>query len=242
MEPQIIYEDENFIAVNKPAGLLVHQASDSDEKTLVDFLLKKYPEISTVGDDPRIRPGIVHRLDKDTSGVILIARTQKYFEYLKNLFQFHQIKKTYLALTYGKIELKEGIIEKPISFKTGSVKRTVWKGKDEKSAITEYKVKKYFNLEGQDYSLVEALPKTGRTHQIRIHFSSIGHPIVGDKLYGAKKANPSADGLFNLNRQFLHAQSLEFTTEDGKRIKIEADLPEELKGFLKILSRKPLPA
>lgn len=238
MIPKIIYEDKNFIAVDKPAGMLVHPINNKgEESTLVNFITEKYPEIKNIGDQPEVRPGIVHRLDRDTSGVILIARNQKYFEYLKNLFQTRQIKKTYLALVSGKLEQKQGIIEKPISLKTGSVKRTVWEGKDAKSAVTEYKVKKYFNFNGQDYSLIEAFPKTGRTHQIRIHFSSIGHPIIGDQLYGSKKSNPPAGGPFNLNRQFLHAQSLEFTTEDGQRIKIEADLPDELKKIIDSLSK-----
>lgn len=237
MIPKIIYEDKNFIAVDKPAGMLTHPINDKDkELTLVNFIVEKYPEIKNVGDQPEIRPGIVHRLDKDTSGVILVARNQKYFEYLKNLFQTRQIKKTYLALVSGKLEPRQGIIEKPISFKTGSVKRTTWKGKNTKPAITEYKVKEYFIFDGQDYSLVEVFPKTGRTHQIRIHFLSIGHPIVGDQLYGSKKINSPADESFNLNRQFLHAQSLEFTTEDGQRIKIEADLPDELKKIIDSLS------
>ena len=219
--------------------MLTHPINDKGEElTLVSFITEKYPEIKNIGDlsaSPKqvaLRPGIIHRLDRDTSGVILIARNQKYFEYLKNLFQIHQIKKTYLALVLGKLEPKQGIIEKPISLKTGSVKRTVWEGKDAKPAVTEYKVKKYFSFDGQDYSLVEAFPKTGRTHQIRIHLASIGYPIIGDQLYGSKKLkNP-----FDLNRQFLHAQSLEFIAEDGERIKIEADPPDKLKRVVDTIS------
>lgn len=227
---RVIYEDKNFLAVYKPAGTLTHSAQlriknvelRIEKPTLVDWLLKHYPEIKNVGDESQTRPGIVHRLDKDTSGVILIARNQKYFEYLKNLFQTRQIKKTYLALVYGKLEPKTGVIKKPISLKSGAIKRTVWKGRLEKEAITEYKVIKSFPL----FSLVEVMPKTGRTHQIRVHLSSIGHSIVGDSLYGSKE-NP-----FGLKRQFLHAKSLEFSPEEGKRIKIEAELPEDLKEIL----------
>ncbi len=243
MKKQIapIYEDKNFLAVNKPAKLLVHSVSkinsrlqipNPKEQTLVDWVLKKYPEIRNVGDEPKTRPGIVHRLDKDTSGVILIARNQKYFDYLKNLFQTHQIKKTYLALVWGEVGPKTGVIEKPIYLKSGSTKRTVWHGKMEKSAITEYKVIKYYQRESAAFSLLKISPKTGRTHQIRVHLASIGHPIVGDSLYG-KKTNP-----FNLSRQFLHAESLEFSLENGRRIKIEAGLPEELKFVLKTLTNK----
>lgn len=234
-QPGVVYEDENFIAVNKPAGLLVHSTAVSKEPTLVDWVLKKYPEIKNVGDNPEIRPGIVHRLDKDTSGVILIARNQRYFEYLKNLFQTRQIKKNYSALTWGKVEPKTGIIEKPIAIKSGTVKRTVWmkKSKDAKEAVTEYRVLKYFKRDNLFFSFLRVMPKTGRTHQIRIHLASIGHPIVGDSLYG-KKDNP-----FGLKRQFLHAESLEFSASEGRlpagrhgRIKIEAELPKELKNLI----------
>ncbi len=236
----LIYEDKNFLAVYKPANLLVHpvkkskvksQRSKVDEFTLVDWVLKRYPGVKNVGDQPEIRPGIVHRLDRDTSGVILIARNQKYFEYLKHLFQTHQVNKTYLALVYGELKPKTDIIRKPIRLKSGTIKRTVWRGKMEKEAITEYKVIKFLKLKldkekEQAFSLVRVLPKTGRTHQIRVHLSSIGHPVVGDSLYGPKE-NP-----FDLKRLFLHAKSLEFSTAEGRRIKIEAELPEELKEIL----------
>ena len=228
-KPKIIYEDKNFLALDKPAGLLVHKTKISKEQTLVDWLLKYYPDVKNVGDDPVIRPGIVHRLDRNTSGVILVARNQKYFEYLKNLFQIGQIKKTYLALACGEIKPKIGIIKKPISLKANSVKRTVWKGKMEKEAITEYKVLNYFERNGEKFSLAAVMPKTGRTHQIRIHLASIGHPIVGDNLYGQRI------NLFKLNRLFLHAESLEFPVSEGRKIKIEAELPEELSNLLRNL-------
>jgi len=245
-EPFIIYKDKNFLAVYKPANLLTHPVTKSkiEEPTLADWLLKNYPEVKNVGDPStdsgqvNLRPGIVHRLDKDVSGIMLVARNQKYFEYLKNLFspygrspegkQGSQIKKNYLALVYGKIKSKAGIIEKPISIKSGTIKRTVWRGKDEKEAITEYRVLKNFHYKSATFSLLKVSPKTGRTHQIRIHLASIGHPIVGDTLYG-KKTNP-----FGLKRVFLHAESLEFSPEQGKRIKLEAELPEELKNLLEV--------
>lgn len=228
--PSIIYEDKDFIAINKPAGLLVHKTAVGVEETLTDWLLKKYPEIKNVGDDPESRPGIVHRLDKDTSGVILIARNQKFFEYLKNLFKTRQVKKTYSALVYGKLEPKIGVIEKPIGLKSGSLKRTVRIGekvKMVKEAMTEYKVKKYLRLNNEDFSLVELFPKTGRTHQLRIHMASVSHPIVGDQLYGRK------DIPLDLKRQFLHAESVEFSLPEGRRIKIEAELPKDLAIILK---------
>lgn len=231
----LIYETKDFIAVNKPAGVLVHPIKDSSEETLVDWVLERYPEVRNIGDEPEIRPGIVHRLDRDTSGVILIARRQEFFEYLKNIFKTHQIKKTYLALAWGKLEPKSGIIKIPIGIKTGTIKRTVWQknAKDIKEAITEYRVIKYF----KDFSLVEVTPKTGRTHQIRIHLASLNHPVVGDKLYGFKKLSLGKLGI-DLNRQFLHALSLEFSLIAGRRIKIEAELPEELKRIIDTLNEK----
>jgi len=236
-KPFVIYKDKNFLAVYKPAGLLVHPVKVSSFKlqasnSLTDWLVKNYPEVRNVGDEPEIRPGIVHRLDKDVSGILLVPLNQKYFEYLKNLFQTRQIKKNYVALVYGKIKSKRGVIDKPISIKSGTIKRTVYHGKNEKQAVTEYRVLKSFKFEipgskEDNFSLVEVSPKTGRTHQIRIHLASIGHPIVGDSLYG-KKTNP-----FGLKRIFLHAESLEFSPEEGKRIKLEAAMPDELKNLLK---------
>ncbi|MDP3015328.1 MAG: RluA family pseudouridine synthase [bacterium] len=249
---RVIYKDKNFLAVYKPAGILVHSINLKPKTqnlkpdfTLVDWLSEKYPEVKNVGDEPQTRPGIVHRLDKDTSGVLLVARNQKYFEYLKNLFspygrspegrQGSQIKKTYLALVWGKLEPKTGVIKKPISIKSGAIKRTVWKGRLEKEAITEYRVIKYIEIprlsalsprQSATFSLLKVMPKTGRTHQIRVHLASIGYPIVGDSLYGPK------ENSFGLKRQFLHAESLEFNISPGRRIKIAAELPEELKRIL----------
>jgi 23S rRNA pseudouridine1911/1915/1917 synthase len=138
-------------------------------------------------------------------------------------------------LALGEVSPGIGTIDKPIKLKDGSVKRTVWEGKDEKEAITDYEVLDYLKIKtqkgGQVFSLLEVSPRTGRTHQIRVHLASIGHPIAGDALYGPKKSN------FGLKRQFLHAQSIEFTDMSGKRIKIEADLPEDLKDFAKNLEK-----
>lgn len=237
MDLKIIYEDKNLIAINKPAGMLVHPTNISKEKTLVDFLFKKYPEIKKVGDDPENRPGVVHRLDKDTSGVIVIARNQKSFEYLKSLFQKHEIKKTYIALVWDKVIPQKGMINKPIGIKPGTIKHTVHGGRMVKEAITEYETIGYYQFPRQSaagliprdsaiFSLVRVMPQTGRTHQIRVHFAAIHHSIIGDPIYG-KKGNP-----FGLERQFLHAQSLEFRTSENKEIKIEAELSDDLKDIL----------
>ena len=227
MLPQVIYEDENFLAINKPAGLLVHAVRSKEhgkESTVVDWLLARYPEIKTVGDDPAERPGIVHRLDKDTSGVMLVAKNQKTFEYLKSLFQKREVQKTYLALVWGTLKTKSGVINAPIGIRSGSVKRSVRSEKMAKEAVTEWRVVKLFD---SGYSLLEVKPKTGRTHQIRVHLASIGHPVVGDRLYGRRRVinnsitnDPTAD-----NRLMLHALSIEFTAPDGKRTRLEAEPP-----------------
>lgn len=225
----VIYEDKDFVVIDKPAGLLVHSTkiSDSKQETLVDWLLKHYPEIKGVGDSPDIRPGIVHRLDKDTSGVLIVARNQKFFEFLKKLFQEHNVKKVYIALVWGRIS-KKGVIDQPIGLKPGTIKRTT-KGKRTKmvkEAITEYCTLKYFKKDGEEFTLTELYPKTGRTHQLRVHMASIHHPIVGDAVYGKKK-HP-----FNLKRQFLHAQSIEFSLPGNRRVKFEANLPKDLVDVL----------
>lgn len=228
MDIQVLHKDKNFLVINKPAGVLVHSVKGKEQKSLVDWLVKNYPEIRNVGDEPETRPGIVHRLDKDTSGIMLIARNQTAFDYFKNQFQEHKIKKTYIALVWGLVTPKKGIIEKPIGLKTGTTKRTVYlkTAKMIKEAKTEYKAIKFLKLGDNDFTLLEVRPLTGRTHQIRIHFSSIGHPVVGDKLYGKHET-------FGLNRHFLHAESLEFTSPEGSRMKCSIDLPEELQSFLK---------
>ncbi|AKM77970.1 MAG: pseudouridine synthase, RluA family, 23S rRNA pseudouridine1911/1915/1917 synthase [Candidatus Wolfebacteria bacterium GW2011_GWB1_47_1] len=231
----VIYEDKNLVAINKPAHLLVHPYAEGNDYALTDWLLKHYPEVKKVGDDPKQRPGIVHRLDKNTSGVILVPRTQEYFAYLKNLFQTRGIKKAYLALVWGKIQEKKGIIDKPISLKGGTTKRTVHEGKMTKEALTEYEVVERFEFDDPaaekrkiyELTLVRAWPKTGRTHQIRVHLASIGHAIVGDTMYGAKM-NP-----LGIDRHFLHAESLEFVASQGHKLVIEAELATDLQKVLK---------
>jgi 23S rRNA pseudouridine1911/1915/1917 synthase len=223
LEPEIIYEDANFLAVNKPAGLMVHPTKFSEsESTLVDWLLKNRPEVRTVGDDPVMRPGIVHRLDKDTSGVMLVPKTQKYFEYLKSLFQKHEIKKTYLAVTRGVPKNKEGRIDTPIGIVNGTLKRSTRSKKMSKEAVTEYTVLKTFAGDdgANSAALLEVRPLTGRTHQIRVHLASIGHPILGDRLYGSQKSTAA--------RLMLHALSVEFAPAPGLHLKIEAEPP---RGF-----------
>lgn len=246
----VLYEDKDVLVLNKPAGLLVHGIYDKNgpkhaEETLVDWLAKNYPETQEVGDrdeDNLIRQqrgGIVHRLDRETSGAMVIARNQEAFEYLKKLFQGRTVQKTYVALVWGRIHEKSGEINKPISIKDGSVKRTVFKGKMPREALTLYEtIGHYIYIHGKhedEMTLVNVMPKTGRTHQIRVHMSSIGHAVAGDKLYG-KKETLSFEGL-TLNRHFLHAKQLEFKAPSGTRLSIEAPLPAELESVLNLLER-----
>jgi len=235
----VLFEDSDFIIVHKPAGLLVHgMRSHENQETLVHWLLERYPDIRDVGDDPEMRPGIVHRLDRDTSGVLVIARRKSSFEYAKKLFQHHEIKKRYLALVVGVPKENSGIIDKPIRLVRGTVRHTVW-GKGDtlvKEAKTKYSLIQVFGDEaGRSYALVAVEPLTGRTHQIRVHLNSIGHPIVGDKLYGGKTSVARGESL-GLHRQFLHAETIEFTGPSGNRLRVSAALPPDLEQALRRLS------
>lgn len=233
LEPEIIYEAKDFIAVNKPYGLLVHDIanrkeqsdkllaiSDKPESTLVDWLLARYPEMKTVGDDPTIRPGIVHRLDCTTSGIMLVARTQNGFDYLKSEFQAHRVRKIYLAWVSGAPRQKSGRIEFPIGIGK-TLKRSVHSPKMMKTAITEYTILKETEKEGNKISLLEVRPLTGRTHQVRVHLAAIGCPVAGDSLYGPKRQPHWA------KRIMLHAYSLEFTSPQGANLRLEAEPPED---------------
>jgi 23S rRNA pseudouridine1911/1915/1917 synthase len=224
---KIIFQNKDLVVVDKPAGLAVHGGVGTSEPTLVDFLLEKFPEIKTVGDAPEIRPGIVHRLDKETSGVMVVARNQKTFEYLKDLFKNRQIEKKYLALVHGKLKEKEGQIEGEMGrSKKDFRKQALVRGKisvrKERYSLTRYKVKKEF----EDKTLLEVFPKTGRMHQIRVHLHSIGHPIVGDKKYTFKEFKKEKHP-----RMFLHSNSISFIGPDNEKYFFESKPPEEFEKF-----------
>jgi 23S rRNA pseudouridine1911/1915/1917 synthase len=235
----IVYENKDVIVIDKSAGVIVHSAENSkiNHKILVNALLNYFPEIKNVGED-KFRPGIVHRLDKETSGLLIVAKNNQAFDYLKEQFQKRKIEKHYLALVAGKLKKEKGVIEKPISRskKTPTKQMVVEKNftaKKIKEAKTEYNVVKRF----EDYTLVKAIPKTGRMHQIRIHFASIGHPIAGDKKYSFKRQK----NLLKLNRHFLHAAYLKFILPCGRMIELKSKLPKELEIALKTLEdRKDL--
>jgi len=232
-EVQIIYEDENVLAVNKPAGLVVHSDGKTEEPTLVDWILKNYPEIKGIGESMELsdgtdieRPGIVHRLDRDTSGVMLIAKNQETFLFLKRQFQEREIKKVYRAIVYGAFKESRGTIDKPIGKSKKDFRR--WStGRDLRGtirdAVTEYRVL----CGAEEFSHIEVYPKTGRTHQIRVHMKAIQRPIVCDRLYSPKK-----ECVLGLNRMALHALSIKFSLRGGMSIKIEAPLPSDFSNAL----------
>jgi len=235
---KVIFENDDFLAINKPAGLLVHQIPGGKGLTLVDWLKEKYPFIESVGENPsassgqvNLRPGIVHRLDRETSGVMVIAKNNETFFYLKKLFQEKKINKGYLTLVSGVFQVKSGIIDAPIGRIISSTKRSVLakKMKDLKEARTDYKVLKNFpGSSNSGFSLLEVYPKTGRTNQIRVHLQSIHHPIIGDDVYGFKKVEAPT----GLKRMFLHAYFLELPLKEGNVLRLEADLPDDLKNVL----------
>ena len=268
MKLSIIYQDNDIVVVNKPAGISVHKGIAEKGETLTDWLIEKFPEMKKVGDLPagrqvsNLRPGIVHRLDKNTSGVLVAARNQKSFEFLKNQFSAHSLKlskegrdlayggqkrevvKKYLALVEGNLKNDNGVIDLPIGRSRSDFRKKLASdsAKGElREAITEYKILERFadvrhsmsNI-GRTYTLVEAYPKTGRMHQIRVHFKAIGHPIVCDSLYGGKRMTCP----FGLARHFLHANFLEFVSPFGARLKLGADLPEDLAEVLAGLRKK----
>lgn len=221
---EIIYQDENIIVINKPPGVSAHGGKTVSGPTVVDFLLPRFPEIARVGDDPANRPGIVHRLDRDTSGVMVIARNQPTFEVLKELFKSRKIEKTYWAIVCGAPRKREGTISAPIGRLVAQpMKRGVEQGRSRirgsRDAVTDYRVLKH----NETYSFVELKPKTGRMHQLRVHTKSIGHPIACDRLYGGKNVCCPAGA----SRQLLHARSLSFSFPEGRRLYFEADAPED---------------
>ncbi len=231
----IVYEDENVIIIDKPAGLSVHPrqtkngapVAEEIDNTLASGLLAHYPPLASVGDCPEIRPGIVHRLDKNTSGLMVVAKNQQSFEWLKEQFKEKKVQKKYLALVNGQVKNETGLIKSPIGRASGDPTRQKISA-DGKTAVTEYRVAKRF----RNFTLLEVYPKTGRMHQIRIHLASVGHPVAGDKKYGPRNL-PCPSGL---NRQFLHAQELSIALPVGQINLFTSPLPADLKIVLKELT------
>jgi len=219
----IIYEDEDILVIDKPAGLTVHPAPGHPSHTLVNAILAHCPDLAMSNE--LMRPGIVHRLDKDTSGLIVIAKNDSAREYLAAQFKSRTVTKGYFVLVKGRLSPDQGIIEAPIGRDPHSRRRMaiVETGKE---ATTRYQVRKYLD----NYTLVEITPLTGRTHQIRVHLSAIGYPVVGDSLYGTKSVH--------LNRQFIHAYRLGFCLPSTKQYQeFIAPLPVDLEQALEHLAR-----
>lgn len=227
----IIYQDDDLLVINKPAGLLVHEAlKDEHRPTVVDALLEIFPDITRVGEDER-RPGIVHRLDKDVSGLMVIAKTQNAFEFLKRQFQDRAVVKEYLALVYGSVPKDHDFIRLNIERSKTKGHMIARSESDEgKEAVTEYDTLERLPT----VSYLKVRIHTGRTHQIRVHMQAIGYPIVGDRLYTVKrmKFHP-----IDLNRLFLHSHKLTIRLLDGREKTFEAPLPDELQRLLHKLQR-----
>jgi 23S rRNA pseudouridine1911/1915/1917 synthase len=226
IEPLIIEQTEEYLILEKPHGLLIHPTDQGETNTLADWIVAKFPKIKKIGDDPQ-RPGIVHRLDKEVSGLVVIAATQDSFDNLKKQFQDRTIKKEYVALVHGKLINNKGEINTPIERdkKTGLMKVQTAKVSG-KIALTLYEVSKKFI----NYTLVRVVIKTGRMHQIRAHFYSIGHSIIGDKLYKTKDIRKKKKVL--TSRIFLHADYLKFKDLSGEWREYRSDLPQELEKLL----------
>jgi 23S rRNA pseudouridine1911/1915/1917 synthase len=215
----ILYEDDDLLVVDKPAGLTVHPAPGHPEHTLVNAILAHFPHLADISDS--LRPGIVHRLDKDTSGVMLVAKNRAAQLNLINQFKSRAIVKAYLVLVKGRLTPERGIIEAAIGRHPGNRKRmaVVTGGRE---ARTQYRVIKYID----DYTLLEVTPETGRTHQIRVHLAAIGYPVLGDAVYGVKSPH--------LSRQFLHASRLGFKLPStGEYVEFTSELPLDLAKALK---------
>lgn len=227
---KIIYKTKDYLIIDKPAGMLTYPGG------VAAWLLRHYPQVKNVGDNPQERPGIVHRLDKATSGLMIVCLTNESFQYFKQQFKDRKIKKTYLAVVWGKPSGIKGSskwtkIQKPIGLKMGTTKHTVFnkKAKMVKEAITEYKVLQTFSKRGQFFSLLKVVPLTGRTHQIRVHLASSGYPIVGDDIYGRNKNKQFLSKAHK--RLLLHAYTLEFTDINGQRVKVESEPPQSFTVF-----------
>lgn len=235
--PAILYEDETLLVLNKPAGLTVHGDGRTQEYTLADWLVTHYPNIAAVGEpwvtqqgETIARPGIVHRLDRDTSGVMVVAKTQEQFELLKTQFQEHTIEKEYRAFAYDIFKETEGEIDRPIGKSKNDFR--LWSAQPgsrgmQREAHTAWEVLGTVTEKGKTYTYLTLKPTTGRTHQLRVHLKAIHHPILCDVLYAPKR--PCALGF---KRLALHAYTLSITSMKGEKQTFKAPLPEDFQAAL----------
>jgi len=233
----IIFEDADLAIVNKPAGMMVHAGAGATDDarnrgTLVNALLYRFGQLSGVGGE--LRPGIVHRLDKETSGLIVVAKNDEAHRKLAAQFARRAAKKTYIALVHGSVKADHGTIRSSISRDSVRRVRMTTRGSGGREAVTHYVVKKRLNSPFGKFTLLDIKIDTGRTHQIRVHLSSIGHPVVGDALYGAPRELKSPRGTISLGRNFLHAAALELRhPRTGEALSFARGLPKELEEFLR---------
>ena len=244
---KIIYEDADCVVVDKPSGLMVHSDARNEGPFLTDWMVERYPSAAEVGEDMEAedgsvmkRPGIVHRLDRETSGALIIAKTAAGHALLKGQFKDRTVAKTYLAFVWGELKEEFGTINRPIGKNGSDFRRWSAAGRGVKGGRRDaetYWTRLWTGQEDKErFSLVRAEPKTGRTHQIRVHMLAVHHPVVGDKLYAPNK--PYALGF---KRLALHSYSLEFTSPaTGKPVKIVAPLPDDFQAAFKDLNIEPL--
>lgn len=236
MKIKILYEDKDILAIDKPVGLSVHADGKTKGKTLVDWILKNYPKMADIGE-PKIfedkeipRPGIVHRLDRDTSGVLILAKNKKSYDSLKDQFKNREVRKIYNTLVVGTFKEDRGTINKEIGRSpTDFRRRLAGRGArgELREAVTEYTVlKKIEDRKGNKFTYLEVRPKTGRTHQIRVHMKYLNHPVVGDPLY-----NPDGLKMKDIDRMMLHAKSIKFRNLKGDIVKVESALPTEFENL-----------
>ncbi len=238
----VVYEDESLAVINKPAGMSVHAGSGKDDAgnrgTMVNALLHRFKQLSQAGGE--LRPGIVHRLDKETSGLVIVAKSDLAHRKLAEQFSRREIRKTYIALVHGWMKQAAGTITAPISRDLVRRARMTTKrgvsSKPGREAITHWKVKKQMEGPRGKFSLLEVRIETGRTHQIRVHLASIGHPVAGDTLYGAPRPEGylgTTSGVASMRRNFLHAFELQFRHPISNRpLSFQQPLPAELTEFL----------
>lgn len=236
----ILYEDSDVLVIQKPAGIIVHGDGKREQESITDWILEKYPQMKDVGEPLTLssgkvipRPGIVHRLDRDTTGALLIAKNNEAFTFFKNQFKERDIDKEYHVFVHGVVAQEFGTIDRPIGrsrtdFRQWSAQRGA-RG-ELRDAITRYEVKK----RGDGVTFVIARPLTGRTHQIRVHFKAINHPVVGDTLYAPKLPN-----LLGFERLALHAYSIEFFDRDGEKHTVVAPYPEDFNRAIDLIGIKP---
>lgn len=230
-EPVIHYQDTEFAIVIKPTGLLTHPTERNEKYTLASWLIEQFPSIASLGDDPK-RPGIVHRLDRDVGGIMLVTLTPESFVYFKQLFATHQIEKRYRCLVHGVIAQHEGNITVPIDRDKSKGRMVAQSGKEGgKEAITLYKVAERFT----NYTLLDVQIITGRTHQIRAHLFSIGHSVVGDPLYQTKDVRAKKHQQFKLTKPLLYAYHLDFLDRHGQKHDFTVELPDYFTSVLQQL-------